>query len=552
MMAVWPVPNQWFLVFKQKTAYDIPKRDWSSDVCSSDLAMQAHSEGNPGRVLELLEKHQPRAGQPDLRGWEWRYLWKQTRSDELFTFGRPADHVSTVAFSPEGRALVSASSDGTAKIWDVASRRTFRILEHPDQVRAAIYSRDGRWVVTACRDGNVRFWDTADWSVRRILPESDLDGISLAPNGRLLATTSTDNVKLWDIESGQVVGRWPAAGAYPIGTAFSSNGTIFAFSGRNGEIVLWDPQKQSKISSLRGHADSVSSLAFSADGKTLVSGGWDNTVRVWDLNSYSERPHLTGFSSWVACVALSPDGRALATANTDHQTRLWDTTTWAELATLVGHSDEVWGVAFSPDGTHLATASKDETIRWWENKPKPANRESLRRFSSSIPHWNWIRPSPDGSAVVTVHGSRSNRVTTLWQTRDLTDVSLAQLPEKTLVVGVAPSTQLFALSQASTGSNGPIVLWSAKDQRAIATLSGEGEGILRSAFSLDGSMLAVGRAEGRVEIWNVSQQTLAARFDGPRSPPLRLTFTPNGEALAVAYENSVLILWDVKRSRQIA
>jgi eukaryotic-like serine/threonine-protein kinase len=511
-----------------------------------NLALQAHQDGNPGRVRELLDKHRPRPGEPDLRGWEYRYLWQQTRSDELFTFGHHADVVAGVAFSPDGKTLLTASADGTAKVWDIATRHAIHSLQHPDDVSAAIFSPDGDLVVTACYDGNVRLWNTSDWNVKRIFAEGDRAvGVSMSPDGRLLAIASVTGVKLRDMASGTILEQWQSTGELLAGTAFSHDGAMLAFNGVDGQIVVWDLENHVQRLALRGHTREVSSVTFSPDGKTLISGGWDNTVRIWDVDSGTERTNLTGFSSWVSCIALSPDGRVLATASTDHKTRLWDTTTWTELATLVGHSDEVWAVAFSPNGAHLATGSKDETIRWWANKPKSANRESIGRFTMPIPAKNWIRPSPDGSAVVTAYRSPSNRIHSLWRSRDLSEVPLSTLPEQTMVVAVAPFAGLFALSQAPNGVHGPILLWHPNEQKVVATLHGEGDGILRAAFSGDGSHLAVGRADTTVEVWNVGKQTLVARFVGPGDIPSKLTFTPNSAALVAAFESGFVVVRDV-------
>ena len=116
-----------------------------------NLALQAVEEKNIGYASKLLDLHRPRPGQADLRGWEWRYLWKVCRSDELLRLGSHTNTVVDAVFSPKGDVLATCSIDQTVKLWDVTARREPVVLPHEGWVLAAAFSADGNRLATFAR-----------------------------------------------------------------------------------------------------------------------------------------------------------------------------------------------------------------------------------------------------------------------------------------------------------------------------------------------------------------------------------------------------------------
>ncbi|MSU36495.1 MAG: hypothetical protein EXS36_15635 [Pedosphaera sp.] len=119
------------------------------------LVQQALAAGNLGRARELLSNQRPQMGEEDIRGWEWRYLWSRSASDELFTLGHHSNGVTCVAFSPNGSLLASGSRDRSVKLWDLSTRKQTGELIQPNQVQWVAFSRTGNLLAVAASDKNV-------------------------------------------------------------------------------------------------------------------------------------------------------------------------------------------------------------------------------------------------------------------------------------------------------------------------------------------------------------------------------------------------------------
>ena len=283
--------------------------------------------------------------------------------------------VYSVAFSPDGKTLASASRDRTVRLWNVATHRQIGnpLTGHAGGVTSVAFSPDGKTLATGSGDRTVRLWDVA--THRQIgNPIAGHTGtvfsVAFSPDGKTVASGSFhDTAQLWDVATHRRIGK-PFTGGIGavLSVAFSPDGKTLAAGTGYDTVRLWNMATHRQVGNLTGHPGPVTSAAFSPDGKTVASGAYDTTVRLWDVATHRQigKP-LTGHTREVWSVAFSPDGKTLATGSEDGTVRLWDMATHRQIGgAIAGHAGGVWSVAFSPDGKTLATGSEDHTVRLWD------------------------------------------------------------------------------------------------------------------------------------------------------------------------------------------
>jgi WD40 repeat protein len=298
-------------------------------------------------------------------------IWRVTdllRPDQLTGH---QGHVFSVAFSPDGKTLATASEDHTIKLWDVNTGANVRTLAgHTNWVFAATFVPDGKWLVSGGEDHAVILWDIATGrELGRFAGHAQpVRSVAIAPDGSLLATCdNTGNIKLWNLSTGRELFTMVSERRGPevFSVAFSPDGQRLVSASADQTARVWDVRNGHELLTLRGHSASVWTAKFSPDGQTIATGSTDRTIKLWNATTGGELATLRGHSNDIFSLAWSPDGTRLATASNDKTVRLWNVPLGLEVLMLRQHSEQVWTVAFSPDGTHLASGSWDKTVRLW-------------------------------------------------------------------------------------------------------------------------------------------------------------------------------------------
>ncbi len=278
------------------------------------------------------------------------------------------DLVWSVAFSPNGKILASASWDETVRLWSVDTSKLLHTLRgHTDVVNGIAFSPDGNTLASGSWDGTIRLWNPRNGKLKRTLTEhrGGVTSVAFSPDGETLASGSADQtIRLWNTTTWKLEKTFRGHTDVVDTIAFSPDGAILASGSRDATIRLWNPDNEKNIKTLIGHTDEVLRMAFSPDGAILASGSRDQTVRLWNPNNGQVKKTLTGYTDWINPVVFSPDGATLLIGG--RGISVWDTQTSAYKKPLARDTEHALSVVFSPDGQMVASGSADNKVRLWE------------------------------------------------------------------------------------------------------------------------------------------------------------------------------------------
>ncbi|MER9134745.1 TIR domain-containing protein [Mesorhizobium sp. M0830] len=448
---------------------------------------------------------------------------------------RTESRVISIAFSPDGKHLATASEDTMAWLWDVARGREIARFEG---CRSVAFSADGTRLATGSWDNTARIWDVGTGAeiLRLKGHQGPVWSVAFSGDGSRLATSSWDKTaRIWDVGTGTEVQRLEGHGGLVCSVVFSPDGKRLASGSVDDTVRVWDAATGVEITRLLGHAAGVMGVTFASDGVRLATGSWDKTARVWDVETGAEILSLEGHGYGVSSVAFCPQGTLLASGSHDGTGRLWNALTGSEVIRLEGHGGAVRCIAFSPDGRRLATGSDDRTVRLWDSAAgaRIAQPEGNRGLLTSVTF------SPDGLSLATGSYDGTAR---LWDVASQKEVGRFEGHDD-WVTAVAFSPDGTRLA---TGSDDRTVrVWDAATGSEIVRLERQGGEVPSVAFHPDGTRLATTSYGYGARIWKVDTGAEIARFAGPSVSPLIVALSPDGALIATGFSDGTTQIWDL-------
>ena len=365
------------------------------------------------------------------------------------------------------------------------------------------------------------------------------DGLAFSPDGRYLASASTDStIRIWDAATGNelraLIGH---AGAVRT-VSFSADGKLLASGGADGKVKLWDVANGRELAEFTGHKGRVNTVAFSRDGKLLASGGIDNAIKVWDVTTNTNARTLDGHSGWVTALVFGADNQTLISGSADKSIKLWNIATGQAIQTVV-QPQAVACLAINADGSLLASGSADSNVRFWRLPQLSA--EPAFTFNFNAGRIVTLSFSADGQYVF---AAASERIAKRFDFASRVTAQLSNEPdrlEKYEAAAFSPDGQSLALC---VGTRELEVRSFSNFDNALK-LTSRANPVRAVAFSDDGRWFATGNQDTSVTLWDAFAGRVIGNFAGNAGSINAVAFSPDSLALASGSRGGIVRLLDV-------
>ena len=485
-----------------------------------------------------------------------------------------------MALSPDGKVLatIGESDYKNIHLWDTQSLKRIGSLKgHTDYISSIAFTPDGKTLVSASySDNTIRVWSVQEQKQIGFLNgnKNPTNRIAISPDGKILASGGKEGeLLLWDIQEQKLIGSLEGHNSWVNSVAFSSNGEILASSDDDQTIHIWNVQEQKQIALIQIDKGDGNMIAFNPDGKTLASTNLlDQTVRFWDIQEQKQTGIIDGFAyagfaafspdsktiaygayktvfwdvanqkqigegvptdSSFQKIAFSPDGKIVAGACIE-SIYLIDVQSQKQIGLLKGHTQFIQSIAFSPDSKLLASGSLDMTLRLWD-----VQQQKEVWMNNCPSHTHSVAFTPDGKYVASAIGGEG--AVRIWNVKTKNEIEKFQVPGAAMSIAISPDGKLLAC-----GSRDTVTIWDFDKRKQLGVVSvGDNELIWNIMFSPDNNWLASTSNDATCHIWDVNTLEQLADLKGHKGGIINIFFSSNGKWLATSGSEGTILLWEV-------
>ncbi len=452
-----------------------------------------------------------------------------------------------VAFSPDGKMLLTVGSDCMIRVWDVASSKLLNTLSAPPSLSYSVvrYSPDGERILTAAAPGTMQIWNARNGTAltQPILHRGGIGSAEFGPEGlRILTAYADSSARLWDAATGQPVAAPMEHDDLVLSGCFSPDGTLAVTGGADGSARIWDIRPGAVRNQLLPGSVGRVRACFSPDGEMIATSEHGKAPRLWNARTLQPGPSLANALSAIH-LRWSPDSQRVAAFCIDGTTCFWDVQTGAALTGPIRHAEYVEDFRFSPDGNWVAATCRDGNLHQWNTRTTEPRGEPIpnRQFITCFAY------SPDGQRLFVsdykddqarVHDAASGRL-------------LAQTPlrEGHIKHGdFSPDGQRLI----TASEDGIARIWRAETLEPLTEPLRHKSRVLWAKFSLDGRRVVTASDDGTARVWDAqSGQTIGEPLVH-RAAVERAEFSPDGLLIVTASGDGMVRMWDANTGRPVS
>jgi WD40 repeat protein len=444
---------------------------------------------------------------------------------------------------------------GLAKGWQQERVLGGAGFQHAGTVSEIVPLPDGKRVLTAADDGSARMWDLESGKelMRYVRKDSDTFwGVRALPGGAQILTAGSGGFATrWDLATGKKLMSYEHSGTvYRL--ALRPGGKEFVAVDNSNFAVLWDVETGKKLQTFKGHTDSVYSAVFISGGERLLTGGSDGKLKLWNVETGKCEKTLKENFEEIYTIALSPDEKRIVLCSDDERVCVYEAETlklvWSEK-----DSGEMSVVTWSPDGTRVAAANNDEKLFVWDAE----TGEELKKISLPGNSHRGVSFSVDGKELFSGCDGVLCRYSVASGKRVVPTMGLPVLDGGIEEIALTSDGGL-ALAQ---GDGATVQAWETKTGKTAQRFDAPDDSS-SMALSPDGELLALGGSGGsvalvEVETGNQVRMLVCENGGGGRGGNVfrggagSLAFDDAGERLVASSSGPQGVLWDVKTGKQL-
>ncbi len=455
-----------------------------------------------------------------------------------------SSRINSIAFSPNGKYIISGSMDKTIKLWDLVSGKEIKTFTgHTDWIKSIAFSPDGTKIISGSCDETIKLWDVISGKEIKTFSghTSQVYSVAFSPDGtKIISGSSDETIKLWDVITGKEIKNFnDNKTVYSV--AFSPDGTKIISGSADNTIKMWDVITGKKIKTFIGHTSTVNSVDFSPNGKEIISGSNDETIKLWDIANCKEIRTFSDNNEKFNSVVFSPDATKIISSTSSCNLILWEVATGKKIKTFFGCN--INSAAFSSDSKEIIFGT-DEEIKIINI----STGELIKVFKGNTNRFTSIALSSDGSKIFTSFGDNYLNYSGIWDLANGTEVKyFSEEENRVQEIAFSPDgTKII------TGDiNNSVILRNASNGEKIKTFEGHTEPIFSIAFSPDGTKIISGSGDNTIRLWDIATGKEIQVFTGHTLGVKSVAFSPvDNKIISGSFDNTIK-LWNIETGTEI-